>query len=112
MYRSLARHLATVLTLLALVLPGAGHASAYDDHDRTPSAIAMTGDALLIRPILLATTVVGTGVFLVSLPFSALGGNVGEAGKVLVLGPAEATFVRCLGCARPGRKEPTVTSAD
>ncbi|WVM90481.1 multidrug transporter [Halopseudomonas pachastrellae] len=38
----------------------------------------------------------------VSLPFSAMGGNVGEAGHELVFRPAEETFVRCLGCSRAG----------
>lgn len=70
-----------------------------------PSALAMTGDLVIARPALLAMTVVGTAVFLVSLPFSLLGGNAGEAGKTLVLGPAESTFVRCLGCTRPGYKQ-------
>jgi len=57
---------------------------------------------------LLATTLVGGAIYLVSLPFSALGGNAAEAGEVLVVGPAKATFVRCLGCSRTGRKQDTV----
>ncbi len=70
----------------------------------TPSALAMTGDAVFARPALLAMTVVGGAVYLVSLPFSLLGGNAAEAGKVLVVDPAKATFVRCLGCTMTGRK--------
>jgi len=50
-------------------------------------------------------------VYLVSLPFSLLGGNAEEAGEVLVMGPARATFVRCLGCARTGRKEEPVNQS-
>ena len=46
----------------------------------------------------LVATVLGTATFLVSLPFSAAGGNVGEAAEHLVMKPAKATFVRCLGC--------------
>ena len=63
-------------------------------------------------PALLATTIIGSAVYLVSLPFSALGGNAGEAGEVLVVGPAKATFVRCLGCTRTGRKSETVEQSD
>lgn len=63
-----------------------------------PSAAAMFGDAILARPALLVLTAAGTGIFLVTLPFSALGGNVAEAGKTLVVGPAKSTFLRCLGC--------------
>ena len=77
-----------------------------------PSALAMTTDAVLLRPVLLATTIVGSAVYLVSLPFSALGGNAGEAGEVLVVGPAKATFVRCLGCSRSGRKAETVEQSE
>jgi len=39
----------------------------------------------------------------VSLPFTALGGNVKQAADVLVVGPAKETFVRCLGCNTAGR---------
>jgi hypothetical protein len=67
---------------------------------------------VLLRPVLLATTIVGSAVYLVSLPFSALGGNAGEAGEVLVVGPAKATFVRCLGCSRSGRKAETVEQSE
>ena len=63
-----------------------------------PSATAMIGDAILARPFLLALTTVGTAFFIVSLPFSALGGNTGEASQKLVIGPAKSTFLRCLGC--------------
>jgi hypothetical protein len=58
----------------------------------------MIGDLLIGRPLLLAATGVGTGIFLASLPFSILGGNVKEAANTLVIGPARQTFIRCLGC--------------
>ena len=77
-----------------------------------PTALAMTGDLVIARPALLLMTVLGTGVFLVSLPFTLLGGNLGEAGKTLVLGPAEATFIRCLGCTHPGYKDDPTTTED
>jgi hypothetical protein len=70
-----------------------------------PTALAMTGDLLVARPIGLAVTVVGVAVFLVSLPFSLLGGNTAEAGQTLVVGPAASTFTRCLGCTQNGYKQ-------
>ena len=70
-----------------------------------PSALAMSGDLIVARPVLLVITAIGTAVFLISLPFSLLGGNAGEAGKTLVLGPGESTFVRCLGCTNSGYKK-------
>jgi hypothetical protein len=48
-------------------------------------------------------TLVGSALFVVSLPFTALGGNVKEAADTLVVGPAMETFVRCLGCTSAGR---------
>jgi len=41
--------------------------------------------------------VVGTAVFIVSLPFSALGGNTKIACQKLVKDPAKFTFKRPLG---------------
>jgi len=99
----------TTLAVCLLAFSSLGHARAVDEK---PTALAMTGDAIFVRPALLATTIIGSAVYLVSLPFSALGGNAGEAGEVLVVGPAKATFVRCLGCTRSGRKPETVEPDD
>lgn len=76
-------------------MPGLVNATAVTDR---PTGVEMAMDAVLARPLLLVSTVVGTGLFVVSLPFSALGGNVEEAGSTLVATPFKATFVRCLGC--------------
>jgi hypothetical protein len=97
--------LVSALAVCMLAFSSVGHAQAIDEE---PSALAMTGDALFARPVLFATTVVGSVVYVVSLPFSLLGGNAAEAGETLVLDPARATFVRCLGCTRLGRKADTV----
>lgn len=103
--RKLSRTLMATLAACLLAFSSVGHARTVDE---SPSALAMTGDAILVRPALLATTIVGSAVYLVSLPFSLLGGNAAEAGEVLVVGPAKATFVRCLGCTKTGRKQETV----
>lgn len=101
MNKILTQTLAATLTAGLLAFSALGHARTLEE---TPSAAAMAGDALFARPVLFATTVVGSAIYLVSLPFSLLGGNAGEAGEVLVIRPAEATFVRCLGCTVSGRK--------
>ena len=36
------------------------------------------------------------------LPFTLMAGHASEAAETLMLGPAQATFVRCLGCRNPG----------
>ena len=45
-------------------------------------------------------TLGGTGFYVLTLPFSFLGGNAEEAGQKLVVTPFKSTFVRCLGCTR------------
>ena len=57
----------------------------------------MVVDALIIRPLGIVSTVLGTTLFLVSLPFSAMGGNVKEAREKLMVEPARFTFKRPLG---------------
>ena len=61
------------------------------------NAVSMMFDLVLLRPLGLAATVVGTAFFVVSLPFSVLGGNTGEAAKKLMVEPAKYTFTRPLG---------------
>ena len=70
-----------------------------------PPAYAMMGDLIFARPLLIAATVVGAAAFVVTLPFSAAGGNIGDAGKALVVEPGKAAFVRCLGCTTSGYKK-------
>lgn len=57
----------------------------------------MVADAAVARPVGAVATVAGFAVFLVSAPFSALGGNTGEAWDSLVASPATYTFKRPLG---------------
>jgi hypothetical protein len=66
---------------------------------QNPPAYAMIGDLLIARPLLVVATVIGTGAFVVSLPFTAFSGGAGQA---LVLDPAKAAFARCLGCIGEG----------
>lgn len=68
-----------------------------------PPAFAMIGDLVVARPLLIGATLIGAVAFVVSLPFTALGGNVKEAGQVLVADPAREAFVRCLGCTSPAQ---------
>jgi len=67
-----------------------------------PSALAMTGDLLVVRPVMFGITVIGSVFWLVALPFTAAGGNIKQSGETLVVGPARNTFYRCLGCTQYG----------
>ena len=94
----------TLMILSALILFSLPMHSQAQEIDETPSAAAMVFDGLLIRPLTLVATAIGTVIWVATLPFSLLGGNAGEAAEVLVLTPAKATFIRCLGCTSNGRK--------
>jgi hypothetical protein len=65
----------------------------------------MAGDLLVARPIGMVLVALGTATYVVTLPFSIVGGNAKDAGDMLVVQPVRETFVRCLGCRRIGRKE-------
>ena len=69
---------------------------------QNPPAYAMMGDLLIARPLLIAATIIGTGLFVIASPFAAAGGNLGATGKALVVDPGKAAFVRCLGCTGDG----------
>ena len=74
--------------------------------EERPSALAMFADGLFMRPVMVGATALGAGVFVVTLPFSLLGGNTAEVGEKMVVQPFKATFFRCLGCTRkhePGK---------
>jgi len=97
--KKLAHTLAIGLTSLMVLLPINADAK---PNNETPSAGAMALDMVVARPLLLATTVVGAGAYVVTLPFSWASGSAKQAGKVLVAKPAINTFVRCLGCVHTG----------
>lgn len=96
--QSLARRIIPVMALAVAVVPYP--VWAYDGPYRQPYAEEMIADGLIVRPLSLGATAIGAGVFIVTLPFSALGGNVGGAAHRLVVEPAQYTFHRCLGCFR------------
>jgi len=59
--------------------------------------VEMITDFLLLRPLGVAGTAIGTAFFVASLPFSVLGGNVKAAFTTFVIKPAKFTFARPLG---------------
>lgn len=91
-------HLLGLVMVMSLAVPQA-LAEAVDE---TPDPFAMVGDLVVARPIGLVMTAAGAAAFIVSLPFTAMAGHVSEAAETLVIGPAETTFVRCLGCRNSG----------
>jgi hypothetical protein len=68
---------------------------------KKPNSGVVALDAAIGRPLGLATTVVGTTLFVVTLPFTAASGSTREAAHALVVQPAGWTFVRPLGRSDP-----------
>ncbi len=93
---SVALGLAAAL-LCASTAVGASPASYSGDADTTPGAGAMVADLAVVRPLSFAATLVGIGVFMVSLPFTAASGDVSGPAKRLITEPAQYTFTRPLG---------------
>ncbi len=83
----------TVICVLALLITTTTPAMAAGDTDATSVAI----DVAVARPMTLALTVLGSALFVVSLPFAAASGQVDKAAKTLVAAPAKDTFKRPLG---------------
>jgi hypothetical protein len=71
----------------------------------TPSSGVMAADALIARPLGLATTIAGTGVFIATLPFSLPSRSAGDSAWGLVGRPGGWTFVRPLGRGNPDFEE-------
>jgi hypothetical protein len=98
--KRLNRKLVTYLLTFVITMSHMSIVSArvdYFDEAEEPTAGEMLADTVLVRVPMFVATVVGVVTFVVTLPFSALGGNMDEAGKTLVLEPAKYTFVRPLG---------------
>jgi hypothetical protein len=79
-------------------------------NDPIEQFVVYAGDALFARPAILGVTVVGAAVYAVTLPFTYFSRD-SSAFDVLVRGPAEATFTRCLGCEIRGRKRSALSAA-
>jgi hypothetical protein len=71
--------------------------NSYTARTEDVSAEEIIVDGLLLRPSGIVATVVGTAVFVVTLPFSIPTKSVDKAAQKLIVDPARYTFVRPLG---------------
>jgi hypothetical protein len=84
---------------------GAERGFEFKPNPNPPSSTVVAVDAIIGRPLGLATTIGGTAVFLVTLPFSLTSQSTGEAAWGLAGRPAGWTFVRPLGRGEPVYEE-------
>ena len=68
-----------------------------DETDFGPSYETMAVDTVVGKPLQLVAAVAGTAAYIVSLPFSLIGGNADQAQQKLFVEPWNA-MSRCLGC--------------
>lgn len=87
----------TLIVLSLLISPLYAVAADNVNQMKARSAGEMAADGILVRPLGIVSLVAGFGLFIISSPFSALGGNIGEAWDTLVVEPAKFTFTRPLG---------------
>ena len=84
---------------------GAEKGFGFKPNPNPPSSSVVAVDAIIGRPLGLATTIAGTAVFLVTLPMSIPSESTAEASWGLVGRPAGWTFVRPLGRSEPVYEE-------
>jgi len=85
--------------LIAFALITTPHSSIADDANTVTGdkSTDMAVDLVIIRPLGLATTIVGTALTIVALPFTIPSGSVRESAQAMIVKPAEYTFKRPLG---------------
>jgi hypothetical protein len=79
--------------VLALLLSTVTPASASGNTDATSVAV----DVVVARPVSFAMTIVGSVLFVVSLPVAAPSRSIERVAHALVVAPAKDTFTRPLG---------------
>lgn len=87
----------TSLVLTTAMMHTASAAIEIDETDFGPSYDTMIVDTVVGKPLQLVAAVTGTAAYLVSLPFSVIGGNADQAQRKLFVEPWDA-MSRCLGC--------------
>jgi hypothetical protein len=83
----------TALCVIALLAGSMAPAQATEDN----SSLAVAVDAVIARPACFVATIVGSALFVVSLPVAIPSKSVKKVAEVLVVTPAKATFTRPLG---------------
>lgn len=86
-----------IAALLVLALAAAPLPAVAQDGGTGDRATDVVLDVVLMRPLGLAATVLGTALTVVALPFTIPSGSVGASAQELIVKPAAYTFKRPLG---------------
>ena len=87
---------AKLLTTICALAVGFGSAATTPAAEET-NPLEVTADVLVVRPVCLVATVVGSAAFVVALPAALLSNSVKKTADTLVVKPAKATFTRPVG---------------
>jgi len=98
MYNILKKCLILITIAAMLIIPLSSEVLARTEMKQSqPDAGAMVVDFVLLRPLGFVAMVAGFSCFVLSSPFSALGGNIHTAWDKMAVDPAQFTFARPLG---------------
>ncbi len=96
MFKIVKKSVALLVIAALLIIPLGSTAMAEEiTKEATPGTIIV--DAFMLRPVQNLAIVVGGAAFVVTLPFSAIGGNMSTAYEKLVVKPYKAAWDRPLG---------------
>ncbi|MBI5344558.1 MAG: hypothetical protein HZB21_06255 [Deltaproteobacteria bacterium] len=76
-------------------------AISFAEEKTEPSGSGIVIDVVIIRPLGLASLVIGAGVFVIALPFTVPSGSVKVSAKKLIAEPFKFTFTRPVGAEMP-----------
>ncbi len=94
MFRSnMKASITTFICVVALLMSQTTPVSAVDA-DQT---VTIAADVLVVRPVCLVATILGSALFVVALPVAATSKSIKPTARALVVAPAKATFTRPLG---------------
>lgn len=85
------------MSLLMVMMQPASAAIEINEKEFGPSYETMVVDTVAGKPLQFINAVAGTIAYVVSLPFSLIGGNAEQAQQKLFVEPWDA-MARCLGC--------------
>ena len=85
-----------IAAMMIMPIANTALASEYFESE-DPSGGEMMFDLAVVRPVGIVASAVGCVIFVVSSPFSALGGNIDTASEKLIKDPAAFTFKKPLG---------------
>ncbi len=98
MHKLVKHSIVLLIALSVVIVPLSSQVLAQAEVDtKEPSAGSMTYDLIVMRPLGAAATILGAGVWVLALPFTAIDNSVPKASQKLVKDPFHFTFNRPLG---------------